>query len=80
MPSAWASAFISAMNRVSLPATRSGEHPGDVVAGREQHRLEDLALGQPLARLDPHDGLTLSGVPGLGLRLVSGDAGRESVL
>ena len=50
-----------------------GEHPGDVVAGGDQQRLEQLALGQLLAGRHRHDRLVLGSVLGLVLRLGRGD-------
>ncbi len=40
------------------------QHAGDVVAGGDQQRLQQLALGQPLARLDRDDRLALFGFLG----------------
>ena len=57
-----------------------GEHLGDVVAGGDQQRLEQLALGQLLAGLHRDDRLALGDVLGLGLRLGRGDGDREPVL
>jgi two-component system, OmpR family, response regulator VanR len=64
------------MKRVSLPASWAARIWAIVVAGGDQQRLEQLALGQLLAGPHRHDRLAL----GLGLRLGLGDGDREPVL
>jgi hypothetical protein len=68
------------MKSASLLPTPGREHPGDVVPGGDQHRLQQLALGQPLAGLHRDHRRTRVGFFLDRLRLGRGDGHRETVI